>query len=167
MGSMEEEKKKNPVLTEIFSWILVLILAFLLSFLIRTFLIERVEVIGSSMVPTLQPGDKIFVNKFLALKGDFERGDIVVLKTDKEERTLIKRIIALEGDTVSVKDGILYLNGEPMEEEYIKEPIIYTLEETKIDNGCCFVLGDNRNDSKDSHVFGEISISDIKGIYRW
>ena len=165
---MEEKRKKSPILKEISSWILVLILAFLLSFLIRTFLIERVEVIGSSMVPTLQPGDKIFVNKFLALEGDLKRGDIAVIKTDKEERTLIKRIVALEGDTVSVKDGKLFLNGDPVEENYINEPyIIYTLEETTIDKGCCFVLGDNRNDSKDSHVFGEISISDIKGIYRW
>lgn len=154
----------NKTLKDILEWIGYIILAVAISILIRTFLFERVTVYQHSMEPTLHEGDSSFMNKIGARLGKAERGDIVVARVEGEP-LLIKRLIALEGDRVSVYGGRLYINGELMDEPYIAELMEYEVGEFVIPEGYCYILGDNRNHSTDSHVFGAVPNESIIGIY--
>ncbi len=159
-----ETKKKINLKKEIFEWILYLALAVLISLIIRTFLIERVTVYQHSMEPTLTEGDTSFMNKIGARLGLYKRGDIIVANVENEP-LLIKRLIALGGDTVEIKGGRLYLNGELQNEPYIKELMLYSVEKFTVPEGYCYILGDNRNNSTDSHVFGAVPCECIVGIF--
>jgi signal peptidase I len=120
-------------------------------------LVRPTVVIGHSMENTLHPDDYIFLSKQAYNFGDApERGDIVVLRSALEgengtTKNLIKRVIAVGGDSVEIRDGVVYVNGEPIEESYIKDS--YTaglMQEISVPDGHLFLLGDNRQSSKDS-----------------
>lgn len=116
--------------------------------------IPNYEVRYSSMMPTIEPGELIIVNKVSYHFSGPERGDIIVFKPPLPNNTderFIKRVIALPGDTVEVKDNKVFVNGVPLEEEYIMESPHYTMLPRAILEGEYFVLGDNRNNSNDSH----------------
>ncbi|MBN1445558.1 MAG: signal peptidase I [Candidatus Omnitrophica bacterium] len=117
------------------------------------------EIASSSMTPTLHEGDKVAAVKKTRLK----RYDIVVLTAPKGPREkLTKRIIGLPGETVEVKDGKVFINGEKLKEDYLEEHPRYELEE-EITGGSYFLLGDNRNESEDSSVWGPVSEKFITG----
>lgn len=150
-------KKKKEIIEYI-----VLIVVILL---IRTYLFVPIMVSGNSMVPTLNNGDVMILNKFNYLVNDIKRFDIVVV--DYENEYIIKRVIGLPGDYVEYKNDILYVNGKKIEEEYDRE---YTedfnlndLSIEKIPNNYYLVLGDNRPISKDSRKIGLIDKKNIKG----
>lgn len=150
-------KKKKEIIEYI-----VLIVVILL---IRTYLFVPIMVSGNSMVPTLNNGDVMILNKFSYLVNDIKRFDIVVV--DYENEYIIKRVIGLPGDYVEYKNDILYVNGKKIEEEYDRE---YTedfnlndLSIEKIPNNYYLVLGDNRPISKDSRKIGLIDKKNIKG----
>ena len=150
-------KKKKEIIEYI-----VLIVVILL---IRTYLFVPIMVSGNSMVPTLNNGDVMILNKFSYLVNDIERFDIVVV--DYENEYIIKRVIGLPGDYVEYKNDILYVNGKKIKEEYDRE---YTedfnlndLNIEKIPNNYYLVLGDNRPISKDSRKIGLIDKKNIKG----
>jgi signal peptidase I len=109
----------------------------------------------NSMQPTLDVGQRIIINKVVYNFHGPERGDIIIFHppTNPNQKTppFIKRIIGLPGDIVEVKDGTVYINDSPLEEPYIKAPPRYTLPVQKIPENNYFVLGDNRNNSNDSH----------------
>ncbi|MCK4696793.1 MAG: signal peptidase I, partial [Dehalococcoidia bacterium] len=93
-----------------------------------------------------------------------ERGDVIILDPPFEiEEVYIKRLIALPGDTVEVKDGVVYINGTAIDEPYIEEAPTYTFPLTEIGEGEYFVLGDNRNNSNDSHSWGTMPRQNIVG----
>lgn len=120
----------------------------------------------SCMLPNIEQGDWIMVSKASYLFSDPERGDVIVFWPPEDiasDRPFIKRVIALPGDTVEVKDGKVFVNGTPIEEEYIKEPPRYTTSSKLIPDGEYFVLGDNRNNANDSHCWGTITHDDIIG----
>ncbi len=123
----------------------------------------RVRVDGHSMRPTLQDGEFILVSKLNYFFGEVERGDIVVfhypLNPDQE---LIKRVIGLPGDHITVQDGVVTVNGQALDEPYIAATPLYSGEWAVPDKEI-FVLGDNRNDSSDSHSWGFLPIKDIVG----
>jgi len=97
-------------------------------------------------------GQRLLGNKAAYIFGDPQRGDVVIfIAPDPMEGDYIKRVIALPGDTVEVKEGAVYINGFKLDEPYIKSPPGYSLEEQKIPENMYFVLGDNRNNSADSH----------------
>lgn len=151
---------------EIKEWIYTILIAIVLVIFIRTFLLDSRIVPSSSMEPSIVPDDRLFVQKITHHISGLERGDVVVFSPPPESGLtddLIKRLIALPGDTVEVKDGKLYLNGEPQEESYILESINYEYPLTTVPEGRIFVLGDNRNRSLDSHVWGFADISSVKG----
>ncbi len=130
--------------------------------LIRTFLVTPVRVHGSSMAPTLKNGDIMLLNKL----GKIDRYDIVVLKMDDENDNLIKRVIGLPGETVSIIHNEIYINGEVLKEEYgYYEHSDYEMNTEKITLGDdeYFVLGDNREISLDSRILGTVKKSEIKG----
>ena len=162
---------------------------------VRT-LVVNFRVDGDSMLPGLHNGQYLLVNKAISFHADLnalrnllpgpdtpvqdvvylfhppERGDIVVLDPPvRSDKPYIKRVIALPGETIAVRDGKVYVNGEPLEEGYIAEPPRYTYPsnaangagEYTVPEGNVFVMGDNRNNSSDSHVFGPVPLDRVIG----
>ncbi len=139
-----------------------LVLAVVLYFGINA-VSARVRVDGFSMRPTLQDGEYILINKLAYKLGEPMRGDIVVFVFPvNPEEDLIKRIIGLPGDTITVQDGVLSINGVVMNEPYISAPPAYD-GTWQVSEGELFVLGDNRNDSRDSHQWGLLPVENVIG----
>ncbi|MDL4840043.1 signal peptidase I [Aquibacillus rhizosphaerae] len=167
-------KKKSEWL----DWIKALIIAGLLAFVVRMFFFAPIVVDGPSMLPTLENGDHMIVNKFSYTIGDPERFDIVVFHATLD-KDYIKRVIGLPGETVEVKDEILYINGEEVDEPFLNDKIaqitnnqVYTFDFTMEDipgeyqtipDDHVLVLGDNRSNSTDSRLLGLISYDQLVG----
>jgi len=123
----------------------------------------RVRVDGLSMNPTLQNGEYILVSKLSYKIGTPSRGDIIVFSYPADQRQdLIKRVIGLPGETVTIRNNEVLINGAKLDEPYIAQEPIYSGEWT-VGEGELFVLGDNRNDSKDSHQWGLLPQENIIG----
>jgi len=127
------------------------VLALVVFFALR-FTIDTVIIIGISMEPSFHSEQRILISKVAYRIHEPERGDVIVFRpTNSEKGEFIKRIIALPNDTVEVKDDAVYVNGTRLKEPYIKNTPSYRLDKQKIPAGNYFVLGDNRNQSNDSH----------------
>lgn len=122
-------------------------------FLILHLTLQSFVVYETCMEPNFYEGERILVNKAAYWFGEPERGDVVILHPPfNPELVYIKRVIALPGDTVEVREGVVYVNGFPLDEtDYIMEPPAYTYPLTTVPEGEYFVLGDNRNNANDSH----------------
>jgi signal peptidase I len=139
-----------------------LILAVVLYFGINAVSV-RVRVDGFSMNPTLQDGEYILINRLAYKLGDPVRGDIVVFRFPMDpNQDLIKRVIGLPGESITVQDGKVMIDGIPLEEPYIAAPPIYN-DTWVVPEGQLFVLGDNRNESKDSHEWGFLPLENVVG----
>lgn len=139
-----------------------IVLAVVLFFAINA-VSARVRVDGFSMVPTLQDGEYVLVNR-LAYRANLpERGDIIVFVSPQTPNLdLIKRVIGLPGDTVSISGGMVRVNGQVLDEPYIAAAPVYN-GEWNVPEGRLFVLGDNRNDSSDSHAWGLLPLENVIG----
>jgi signal peptidase I len=159
----QAEKDKTGSLKRIVLDILeTLILAVVLYFGINAVSV-RVRVDGFSMNPTLQNGEYILVNRLAYKIGNPVRGDIVVFSFPMDpKQDLIKRVIGLPGETISVQDGKVLVNGMALDEPYIAAPPIYN-NTWVVPEGQLFVLGDNRNESKDSHEWGMLPMENVVG----
>lgn len=124
--------------------------------LIRTFLVTPIVVSGPSMKPTLNGGELMILNKL----GDFERFDVVVVDIGYEE--IIKRVIAMPGETIACENGIIYVNGKMQEDKY-GSGVTFDFEKVTLAEDEYFVMGDNRQDSKDSRHIGPVKVDAIKG----
>lgn len=147
-----------------FLWEIVqtLLMAIILYFLIDT-VVGRVRVENISMQPTLHEGEFILVNKLAYRLGNFHRGDIVVFHYPRDPaEDFIKRVIGLPGDTVVIENGQVMVNGQVLDEPYIKAPPQYT-NTWQVPEGQVFVLGDNRNQSSDSHSWGFVPRANFVG----
>jgi len=123
----------------------------------------RVRVDGQSMVPTFDSGEFVIVSKLSYKLGEFDRGDVVVFHLPRDpDQDYIKRIIGLPGDLVVVDEGEVYVNGHQLGEPYINAPPTYN-GEWQISDDQLFVLGDNRNNSSDSHSWGPVPLDLIVG----
>jgi signal peptidase I len=134
-------------------------------FLTINALSARVRVEGFSMVPTLQDGEFVLVNRLAYQMGTHQRGDIIVFHhpSGQKQEDLIKRVIGLPGDRIRAENGSIYVNDVQLKEaEYTKDPPAYT-GEWVVPDGQLFVLGDNRNNSSDSHQWGFVQYDDIVG----
>lgn len=133
-------------------------------FLVINGVSARVRVEGFSMVPSLQDGEFVLVNRMAYRFGQPQRGDIIVFHhpTDQNSEDLIKRVIGLPGDRVKVEGGIVSVNGIALKENYIAAPPAYT-DSQKVPDGELYVLGDNRNNSSDSHAWGFVLYKDVIG----
>lgn len=143
------------IVKEIISWIIVFAIAFVLALLINRFIIFRVEVPSGSMENTIMTGDKVVTFRLSYLFSDPKRGDIVVFPfPDDEEVDYIKRIIGLPGDTIEIRKGVLYINDDPYEEDYLKEPMDEEdFGPVTVPEDSYFMMGDNRNSSMDSRAW--------------
>lgn len=156
----DENDKRTPLYRVLLDVLQTLILALVLYFLIDA-VIARVRVENISMQPTLEPGEFLVVNKMAYRFSDFQRGDVVVFHHSAEE-DYIKRIIGVSGDLVEVAEGVVRVNGAAMTEPYISAPPLYT-GSWQVPDGMLFVLGDNRNQSSDSHKWGFVPAESIVG----
>ncbi|HHZ16922.1 MAG TPA: signal peptidase I [Clostridia bacterium] len=151
---------------ELKEWIVTILIAIVLVIIIRAFIMDSRIVPSASMVPTIQIGDRLFVEKITHRFQGLERGDVIVFEPPAESRLyddLIKRVVGLPGDTLEMKDGVLYVNNEPQDEPYLAEPILYEFPPVTVPEGKIYVLGDNRNNSNDSHVWGFADLDAVKG----
>jgi len=149
-------------------------IALCLALLIRVFIAEPRYIPSDSMLPTLHIGDRLVVEKLSYRFHPPTTGDIIVFETPEQlqanyakDQAFIKRIIGTPGETVSVNKGKVYLNNQPLEEEYIAEPPEYRLLPQQVPEHEFFVMGDNRNDSNDSHVWGFLPEDNIIGRARF
>ena len=152
---------------EIYDWIYSLVIALIICVIIFAFFIRVVDVVGTSMNPTLNNSDKMLVS------GLFYKpsvGDVVVFKKNEydPDKALVKRVIAVEDQEINIDfdKGIVYINGQPIVEDYILEPTMNKLDfigPKTVPEGCVFVMGDNRNASVDSRK-AEIGMVDTRLI---
>jgi signal peptidase I len=141
-----------------------LLLTFLIYVLVRSFLFENYRVVGRSMDPTLENEQYLAVNKLVYRLHAPQRGDIVVFRDPRDNgRKLIKRVIGLPGEVVEIENGQVFIYDEPLEEPYIQTPARYSYPPSSIPEDHYFVLGDNRNNSSDSHNWGTLSGEKIVG----
>ncbi len=139
-----------------------LVLALVFYFLIDSFF-PRVRVENISMKPTLQPGELLLVNKLAYRLGEPHHGDVIVFHYPADpSEDYIKRLIGLPGDEIRVEGGLLYINGQAIDEPYIAAPPAYN-DSWTIPADSYFVLGDNRNQSSDSHSWGYVPKKNIVG----
>ena len=177
--SAQQDRKKRTI-SAIVSMVVVVLLAFVTAILLKTFVIDTNLVGGDSMLPTLnggeyvqengkvvetiKKGDKLILNKVAKIN----RGDIVVFNVNWQDDPLVKRVIGVAGDTIEIKDGKVYLNGELLEEDYIQgSTYVYTEDTFKVTvpDGHIFCLGDNRENSHDSRHsdIGMIPLDNVRG----
>ena len=168
-----QPENRGSFLREALNLILSVAIAFVLFIVIRTYLFYPFQVVGDSMVPTLETGDRLILNKL----ADIDRFDIVVFPApDGTDEEYVKRIIGLPGDEITYFQDELYINNEKVEEHYLEalkeasdqvltgDFTLFSLTgEATVPDDMYFVMGDNRNVSKDSRVFGFIPAAQIEG----
>lgn len=167
----EQPKRRNWRRT-IIEWVAVVGGGIAIALLVEAFLVQAFWIPSPSMVPTLEVGDRVLVDKLSYKFRDVHRGDLIVFERppsasngDADEiKDLIKRVIAVGGDTIEAREGLVYVNGEAVDEDYL-EPGTPTdnLPRQTVPKGHVFVMGDNRTNSEDSRIFGAIDEDDIVG----
>jgi len=164
------EGKKKSLLREISEWAVSFIIALALAVTIHAFVAQPVLVDGSSMSPTLLDGERMLVTKFDYLFGAIpERGDIVVTHFSEENpKNYVKRVIALPGETLEIRDGVVYINGQRLDEPYVAYPSHENMDPMVVPEDYVMVMGDNRADSQDSRllIVGPIKTDLIRGKVR-
>ena len=155
------------------------VVAVILAFFIRTFVAQAFKIPSESMVETLLVGDHLLVNKLIYRFGSPQRGDIIVFEYPNDTtRDFVKRAIGLPGETLEVRGKTVYINGKPLDEKYTRfeeNPFSssgpdYYFGPVKIPDGHLFMMGDNRNNSQDSRVWGMLDMRLVHGkafIIHW
>ncbi len=133
-------------------------------FLIVRVAVQSYRIAGTSMVPNFTHDQILVVNKLAYFLDSPQRGDVIVFDyPDGTERDFIKRVIGVPGDTVEIREGMVYINGLNVLEPYELVPFDYDAGPTLVSNDKLYVLGDNRADSEDSHLWGLLDQSDVVG----
>ena len=179
-GPDDDEGGARRLVRSVAEWVGVIACGVVIALVAQMFLVQAFWIPSASMVPTLNEGDRVLVNKLAYRAHDVRRGDVIVFDRpqeaangDDEIKDLIKRVVAVEGDTIELHEGDVYINGERIEEPYLNDDA-----PTTPDTGGCtnsgedrwelsedtvFVMGDNRTNSSDSRCFGPIAEDTIVG----
>ena len=152
-----------------FDWryLLRVLLVAAIAFVIFKYIAPPFYVRGDSMLPRYETGDVTLGWRGAYAFSEPERGDIVIIRLAGRQISLLKRIVALPGETVAFKDGNLFIDGERLLEPYVKKSCNWSLEPRKVDRGHYYVVGDNRSTSIEEHVFGQVEEERIIGIPLW
>lgn len=152
----KSSKRKNSLGRELLEDVVLVIVVLAVVFFLKNYVLINVVIPSGSMENTIMTGDRVFGNRLAYRFGEPERGDIVIFKyPDNEEELYIKRVIGLPGDKVEIRDGLVYLNdsAKPLEEPYLKETPVGDYGPYQVPEDGYFMLGDNRNWSKDSRFW--------------
>ncbi len=159
MRRVQKTQKKESA----WGWIISIAIAVAIAVLVRTFVFEPIQVDGESMSPTLHSHQSLGVEKVTRYCGLPERGEIVIVHYPKSDDAFVKRVIGLPGDTIEIKDSTVYLNGEPLDEDYVSAEPYNDMPAVTVPEDSVFVMGDNRYNSQDSRYVGSISKDAIIG----
>lgn len=161
----EEERRSSRRLRTLIEILVIFVAAFGIALLVQAFLVKPFTIHQDSMRPTLEEGDRILLNRLSYRFGEPAAGDVIVFHSPiNPDEDLVKRIVGIPGDRVSVSGGKLYVNGEAQDEPYLLEQDFNGEDaEVEVLDGEVFVMGDNRNDSGDSRSFGTIPQDSIIG----
>lgn len=164
---------RQGIWLEVFKLIRDIIFVWAVFMLLLVFVAQPVVVEGTSMLPTLHEGERLVVNKLIYYKiqgfswGHIERGDVVVFWYPRDpDKSYVKRVIGLPGDTVELRNGVVFVNGQPMHEFYLDSNYNQAggnLQAKKVDEHYYFVMGDNRDNSSDSRYWGLVPEKYIYG----
>lgn len=179
---------KEVFVREAKEWAQSIVVALILTLIIRTFVIQAFKIPSGSMIPTLQIGDKLFVNKYIYRFEAPKRGDIIVFKypgdpnnpdepKSERKKDFIKRLVGFEGESIEIRDGKIYVNNKALEDPasfgkfYYYNQGVYGEPYTKVlvPKDSYFVLGDNSANSRDSRFWGFVPKKNLlgKAIVRW
>ncbi len=153
---MKNKMTKEEIRSEIKEWIIVLELAIILAVVLNMFIVVNAVIPSASMETTIMTGDRIFGNRLAYINSEPQRGDIIIFKfPDDEKQLFIKRVIGLPGETLMVRDGLVYINGSdtPLDEPYVNGEPFGDYGPVTIPEGGYFMMGDNRNNSADSRFW--------------
>lgn len=167
----DDEEDEAPRRRPLVDWLVVMGIALLAAFLIRTYVLAHFVVDGTSMVTTLEDGDRVFVNKLSYRLHDPRRGDVVVLHEidATAQRDLIKRVIGLPGESIEMRNCQVFVGGRLLIEPYLDPEVVRPgncgedFEPLDVEDGRVFVMGDNRGGSMDSRVLGTVDEDDLVG----
>jgi signal peptidase I len=174
-GTDEQPSDEHPghgIGRTVLEWLAVIACGVLIALTAQAFLVQAFWIPSESMVPTLEVGDRVLVNKLAYEAHDVNHGDVIVFERPADAaqagqdniKDLIKRVIAVEGDTIEGRNGLVYVNGERIDEPYLVDGTpTERLEFTVVPEGDVFVMGDNRTNSEDSRDFGTIDEDTIIG----
>ncbi len=167
----QETPQKDRIWQSITENTLTMAIAIAIALVIRVFIAEPRYIPSESMYPTLVTGDRLIIEKVSYKFNPVNRGDIIVFQPPQKlliqgyqaNQAFIKRAIATSGETVKIEDGIVYINQQPLKENYIAQMPNYKLIDVTVPEGKLFVMGDNRNNSNDSHIWGFLPQDKIIG----
>jgi signal peptidase I len=165
----DEHRRIPPVVRSAIEWVVVIVGALVVALILRTLLFQAFFIPSESMEPTLRRDDRVLVNKVSYRLHDVNRGDVVVFRRPPGPgpaaiQDLIKRVVALEGETISASEGRIEIDGMILGEPYLPDGTrIADFGPVTVPAGHVFVMGDNRGNSQDSRVFGPIPEDDIVG----
>jgi len=162
----QDKKLLSPLKRMLLEGLLVITIAFPLAMGLHTFVTQVYAISGHSMEPTLHDGERVVVDKIRPALGELQRGDLVIFVSPEDpSKNLIKRIIAIAGDEVELTGDKVFINGEPLEENYIHRTLFPDRpgEVTVVKPDHFFLLGDNRPQSRDSRQFGVIPVQLMRG----
>lgn len=162
-STSNKSSKKSAIFKELFSYLKIIVAALVIALVIDNFVIVNAQIPSGSMENGIKTGDRLVGFRFSYLAASPKRGDVVIFKfPDDESKNYIKRIIGLPGDTVEIKSGVLYINGEVYPEDYLKEPMVGSYGPYQVPDNSYFMLGDNRNHSADSRYWTNTYVSKNK-----
>lgn len=169
----EEQARGRRTLRTVIEWLAVIGGALVVALLVKTFLVQAFWIPSPSMSPALNEGDRVLVNKLADGADDINRGDIIVFERPNADgnggpesgiKDLIKRVVALPGETIEARDGGVFIDGQRLEEPYLDPGTVTAdLQPFSVPEGHVYVMGDNRANSQDSRSFGPILGDDIVG----
>ena len=152
----EGEDQPFSLKKEIISWLQIIVAAVVIALVLNNFVIANSRVPTGSMENTIMSRSRVIGSRLAYLKDDPQRGDIVIFHyPDDESIYYVKRVIGLPGETVMIEDGKVYINGSdtPLDEPYLAEPMEGSYGPYTVPEGCYFMLGDNRNNSRDARFW--------------
>ena len=162
-----EKNEKAPNVKEILSWIIPFVAALLIAVFLKNYIIINANVPSGSMENTIMTGDRLIGNRLAYIRSNPKRGDIIIFHyPDNEQEIYVKRVIALPGEKVEVRDGKIYIDGSetPLDEPYLKEEwtVATGPYEFEVPEDSYLVLGDNRNDSWDARYWANKYVAEDK-----